>query len=114
MLKTIPLWVKFPELPLSYWSNLALSKIGSGLGKPLHADAYTTVIDRTSYAWILVEMDITRNLLGTIKLIDPTGKVIEQLVQYEWRPQYCQICYQIGHSYHNQQMQKQEGGTTKL
>ncbi|XP_019244458.1 PREDICTED: uncharacterized protein LOC109224325 [Nicotiana attenuata] len=76
--KTIPLWVKFPKLPLNYWSNMALSKIESGLGKPLYATC-TTVADRISYARILIEMDITRTLPGTIKLIDPNGKVIEQM-----------------------------------
>lgn len=31
-LKTIPIWIKLPNLPLSYWSENALSKIRSGLG----------------------------------------------------------------------------------
>lgn len=77
------LWVKFPKLPLSYWSNQALSKIGSGLGKPLYADACTTMADRVSYAMMLIEMDITRPLPGLIKLHDPKGMVIEQIVQYD-------------------------------
>nr|XP_009770224.1 PREDICTED: uncharacterized protein LOC104220956 [Nicotiana sylvestris] len=110
VLKTIPLWVKFPKLPLNYWSNKALSKIGSGLGKSLYADACTTVADRISYARILIEIDITRTLPGTIKLVDPNVKVIEQLVQYDWKHQYCQTCCQIGHSCHNNEVQKQEMG----
>ncbi|XP_019239960.1 PREDICTED: uncharacterized protein LOC109219951, partial [Nicotiana attenuata] len=110
VLKTIPLWVKFPKLPLNYWSNKALSKIESGLGKPLYADACTTVTDRISYARVLIEMDITRTLPGTIKLIDTNGKVIEQMVQYDWKPQYCQTCCQIGHSCHNKEAQKQDVG----
>ncbi|XP_019255064.1 PREDICTED: uncharacterized protein LOC109233643 [Nicotiana attenuata] len=110
VLKTILLWVKFPKLPLNYWSNKALSKIGSGLGKPLYADTCTTVADRISYARVLIEMDITRTLPGTIKLIDPNGKVIEQMVQYDWKPQYCQTCCQTGHSCHNMKVQKQEVG----
>ncbi|XP_016509455.1 uncharacterized protein LOC107826925 [Nicotiana tabacum] len=55
-------------------------------------------------------MDINRTLPGTIKLVDPNGKVIEQLVQYDWKPQYYQTCYQIGHSCHNKKVQKQEMG----
>ncbi|XP_070001910.1 uncharacterized protein [Nicotiana sylvestris] len=114
VLKTIPLWVKFPKLPLNYWSNKALSKIRSGLGKPLYADACITVADRISYARILIEMDITRTLPRTlprtIKLIDPNGKVIEQMVQYDWKLQYYQTCCQSGHSCHNKKMQNQEVG----
>ncbi|XP_070015421.1 uncharacterized protein [Nicotiana sylvestris] len=83
ILKTIPLWVKFPKLPLNYWSNMALSKIESGLGKLLYADACTIMADRISYAQILIKMDITKTLPGTIKLIDPNGKMIEQMVQYD-------------------------------
>nr|XP_009788258.1 PREDICTED: uncharacterized protein LOC104236092 [Nicotiana sylvestris] len=94
VLKTIPLWVKFPKLPLNYWNNQALSKIGSGLGKPLYDDACTTVADMISYVRVLIEIDITRVLPGSIKLFDPKGKVIEQ----------------IGHSCQDQQKQNQEGG----
>nr|XP_016436483.1 PREDICTED: uncharacterized protein LOC107762630 [Nicotiana tabacum] len=112
--KTIPLWVKFPKLPLSYWSNQDLSKIGSGLGKPLYADACTIVVVRISYATVLIEMDITRPLPGSIKLYDLKGKVIEPLIQYDWKPQYCQTCYQIGHSCKYQQKQNQEGGQQRF
>nr|XP_033512476.1 uncharacterized protein LOC117277165 [Nicotiana tomentosiformis] len=110
VLKTKLLWIKFPKLPLNYWSNLALSKIGSGLGKPLYVDACTTVADRVSYARVLIEMDITRPLPGLIKLYDPKGKVIEQVVQYDWKPQYCQTYCQIGHSCRDQKKQNQERG----
>ncbi|XP_070022733.1 uncharacterized protein [Nicotiana sylvestris] len=40
VLRTIPLWIKLPNLPLNLWSNQALSKTGSGLGKPIYADAW--------------------------------------------------------------------------
>ncbi|XP_075077077.1 uncharacterized protein LOC142163832 [Nicotiana tabacum] len=109
VLKTIPLLVKFPKLPLNYWSNHVLSKIGSGLGKPLYADACTTLADRVSYARVLIEMDITRIIPGSIKLYDPKGKVIEQMIQYDRKPQFHQTCCQIGHSCRDQKKQNQEG-----
>lgn len=31
----VPVWVKFPNLPLECWSPRCLSKIGGMLGKPL-------------------------------------------------------------------------------
>ncbi|XP_075076575.1 uncharacterized protein LOC142163212 [Nicotiana tabacum] len=114
ILRTIPLWVKFPKLPLSYWSNKALSKIGSGLGKPLYVDACTTMTDRVVYARVLIEMDITRPLPGSIKLCDPTRKKIDQIVQYDWKPQYCQECCQLGHSCKEQQKQHNEEGQQRI
>jgi hypothetical protein len=34
----LPVWVKFPNLPLQCWSPLCLSKLASVIGKPVHAD----------------------------------------------------------------------------
>ncbi|XP_019257662.1 PREDICTED: uncharacterized protein LOC109235869 [Nicotiana attenuata] len=66
-LKTIPIWIKLPNLPLSCWSASALSKIGSGLGQPIYADACTSNAERISYARILVEVDVTKELPTVIK-----------------------------------------------
>ncbi|XP_019248431.1 PREDICTED: uncharacterized protein LOC109227690 [Nicotiana attenuata] len=109
VLRTIPLWIKFPNLPLNLWSNQALSKIGSGLGKPLYVDACTTIAERIIYAGVLIEMDVTRPLPEKIKLYDPKGKVLEQLVHYDWKPMYCQKCCQLGHICKDQRKQKQDG-----
>ncbi|KAK4727179.1 hypothetical protein R3W88_032096 [Solanum pinnatisectum] len=83
VLRTIPLWVKLPNLPLNCWTTTTLSKIGSGLGKPLCADACTSNVERISYARLLVEIDVTQQMKEKIK--------------YEWRPMYCTKCCQVGH-----------------
>ncbi|XP_015164056.1 uncharacterized protein [Solanum tuberosum] len=82
ILITIPLWVKFPNLPLNCWNAVVLSKIESSLGKSLYADECTSQVNRISFARILVEMDITRPLRKMIKMYDPKGKVLEQQVWY--------------------------------
>ncbi|XP_019256265.1 PREDICTED: uncharacterized protein LOC109234651 [Nicotiana attenuata] len=107
VLKTIPIWVKFPNLPLSCWGMKALSKICSGLGTPVYADECTTNIARISYARVLIEMDITRTLPKSIVVQDPKGGVFEQKVQYDWQPEYCTTCLQIGHNCKNKNEQKQ-------
>ncbi|WMV32217.1 hypothetical protein MTR67_025602 [Solanum verrucosum] len=38
VLKVIPLWVKFPNLPLNCWGTKSLSRITSVLGKPICAN----------------------------------------------------------------------------
>ncbi|XP_075108979.1 uncharacterized protein LOC142180802 [Nicotiana tabacum] len=80
VLKTIPIWVKFPKLPLSCWGMKSLSKISSGLGTPVYADECTTNIARISYARVLIEMNITRPLPTSITVQDPKGGVFEQEV----------------------------------
>ncbi|KAG5572240.1 hypothetical protein H5410_062006 [Solanum commersonii] len=54
VLRTIPLWVQFPNLPLHYWGLATLSKMGNALGKPLYADEYTSGFGRISYARLLI------------------------------------------------------------
>ncbi|XP_075095239.1 uncharacterized protein LOC142173532 [Nicotiana tabacum] len=97
VLKTIPLWIQLPKLPLNYWEDDSLSRTGSTLGVPIYADACTTKVERISYARILVEMDVTRPLPRQIMVEDPNGKEFEQEVWYDWMPMYCNKCLQLGH-----------------
>ncbi|PHT86173.1 hypothetical protein T459_08279 [Capsicum annuum] len=86
----------------------ALSKIGSGLGRPLYADNCTTTTERISYARILVEIDVTRPIPYSIKICDPKGKVIDLPVMYDWEPVYYQEYCQIGHSCKEKRVQLAE------
>ncbi|XP_070013814.1 uncharacterized protein [Nicotiana sylvestris] len=86
VLQTIPISVKYPNLPLNCWGKRSLSRISSGLGIPLYADACTTQVDRISYARVLVEMDVTKELPRSIKVTDPNGKEFMQEITYVWEP----------------------------
>lgn len=78
VLKTIPIWVQYPNLPLNCWSKRSLSRISSSLGTLLYADDCTSSVHRFSYARVLVEMDITRAVPRSIVVQDPDGEVFEQ------------------------------------
>ncbi|XP_058723186.1 uncharacterized protein LOC131594992 [Vicia villosa] len=97
MMRTLPIWVKLPNLPLSLWGPKSLSKIGSALGTPLFTDECRTSKLRVSYARILVEMDITQKPKESIIIKDNERKHINQAVELEWKPKYCDECQQIGH-----------------
>ncbi|XP_070025320.1 uncharacterized protein [Nicotiana sylvestris] len=97
VLKTIPLWIQLPKLPLNCWEDNSLSRIGSTLGIPIYADACTTRVERILYARILVEMDVTKPLPKQIMVEDPNGREFEENVWYDWMPQYCTKCLQLGH-----------------
>ncbi|XP_058775924.1 uncharacterized protein LOC131650225 [Vicia villosa] len=109
MLRTIPIWVKLPHLPLYLWGKRSLSKIGSALGTPLVTDECTANRLRVSYARILVEIDITQAPVTEITIRDTEGNRKKQPIEYEWRPKFCQRCQKVGHNCEARQQQ-----TTKL
>jgi hypothetical protein len=98
MLRTIPIWVKLPQLPLYLWGQKSLEKIGSALGNPVVSDECTAQKLRASYARILVEMDVTKPMATEIIIKDKEGQKMTQPVEYEWRPKFCQRCQKVGHS----------------
>lgn len=50
-----------------------------------------------SYARILGEVDITRKLLDEITIKDKEGRKVKQVIEYEWKPNFCDKCQVIGH-----------------
>ncbi|XP_019263541.1 PREDICTED: uncharacterized protein LOC109241271 [Nicotiana attenuata] len=97
VLQIISVWVRYPNLPLNCWGVKSLSRISSGLGIPFYADACTTQLDRISYARVLIEMDVTKDLPKAIKVTDPNGREFLQEVAYDWVPEFCHTCIQMGH-----------------
>ncbi|CAN4110531.1 unnamed protein product [Withania somnifera] len=59
MLRVISLWVKFPGLPIVYWTEENLGRIASYIGKEICTDRMTLEVERVSYARVLIETDIT-------------------------------------------------------
>lgn len=78
ILRTIPVWVRLPNLPLNCWSDNSLSRLGSAIGVPLCADECTTKQLRVSFARLLVEIDVTKPLTRTIKLENYTREIKEK------------------------------------
>ncbi|OIT24741.1 hypothetical protein A4A49_36675 [Nicotiana attenuata] len=98
--QTIPLWVKFPGLPVGYWSSEALGKLASGIGKPLYTDKTTADMERISYARVLIEVDVAQPLPECIEIDMPFG-TFQQQVTYDWRPKFCVDCIKFGHDAEN-------------
>jgi hypothetical protein len=97
MLRTLPIWVKLPQLPLYLWGIKSLNKIGSAIGNPLVTDECTAHKLRVSYARLFIEVDVTQELPNDITIRDNEGNKIKQLVEYEWKPLYCEKCQKVGH-----------------
>jgi len=71
-----PVWVKFPNLPLCYWSPSCLSKIASVLGKPIQCDHMTSSLSRMSYARVLIELDLREDLQHSVAVSLPSGPIL--------------------------------------
>lgn len=97
LLRTVPVWVKLPQLPLHLWGPRSLSKIGSVIGKPFFTDECTANKLRVSYARILVEIDITQKLADTVTIKGIDGHKMNQPIEYEWKPTYCESFQKMGH-----------------
>lgn len=102
----IPLRVKFPNLTLNCRSMNSLSRIGSVPGRPPYADECTSKVDRVSYAFMLIEMGVTKPLPNSVKARYPMGKIFDQQVVYDWKLEYCPTCLLIGHSCQNPPQKK--------
>lgn len=55
-LESIPIWVKFPNLTMSFRSANGLSRIAGSLGRPICMDRGTTEGRRPAFAKVLVEV----------------------------------------------------------
>lgn len=91
ILSTIPIWVRFPGLPMGYWSPEILSKLASTIGRPLFTDKVTAQFEKISFARVLVEVDAAFPLPEEIEIETPFGLKIQD-VEYDWKPEFCNHC----------------------
>jgi hypothetical protein len=97
LLRVLPIWVTFPQLPLIFWGEKSIGKIASAIGKPMMTDECTAKKLRVSYARVLIEVAVTIELTNYITIRDPKGNKVLQQVEYEWKPPFCTKCNKVGH-----------------
>ncbi|KAK4731949.1 hypothetical protein R3W88_024937 [Solanum pinnatisectum] len=86
----IPLWVKFPNLSMSCWSDNSLSMIGSAISIPLYVDECTTKQSRIFFARVLNQTNVTKPLPDGIVVCAPDGGVLHQVFTYDWKLEFCE------------------------
>ncbi|KAJ8421613.1 hypothetical protein Cgig2_010180 [Carnegiea gigantea] len=97
-LKSIPLWIRLPNLELKYWSISSLSKIGSLIGIPIKTDQYTISKTMIQYARLLIEVPIEGPFPDYVDFFNEKGQLIRQQVQFDWKPTKCTHCHMLGHT----------------
>ena len=96
-LTSLPIWVKFYNIPLEYWTNTCLGYIASVVGKPLHMDSLTENRTKLSFARICIEIDLSSKFPKTTRLNLGNGKYTTIRIEYPWVPHNCSHCQVFGH-----------------
>lgn len=89
---SVPVWVKIHGLDVKYWSATRLGKIRSLLGRPIRVDDNTQGKIGINFARILVEVEIGYTLKQSIHFKNEVGVLIEQNIEYEWKPVKYNCC----------------------
>ena len=95
---SLPIWVKFFNIPLEYWTVTSLGYIASVVGIPLHLDTLTENHSRLSFARICIEVDVNCTFPNYALLDLENGKYSTIRIEYPWVPQKCAHCKIFGHS----------------
>ncbi|XP_062089105.1 uncharacterized protein LOC133795667 [Humulus lupulus] len=98
LVRSVPLWIRLPDLGLQYWGSKCLSALVSTLGKPIMVDKFTRERSRIQLARVLVEMEVIDNPPRSIQFFNRFGQIMEQEVEYEWLPIKCKACTGFGHA----------------
>ncbi|KAK1292578.1 hypothetical protein QJS10_CPB17g00529 [Acorus calamus] len=97
-LKSIPIWIKFPNLPLHFWSRTCIGKIASLIGTPLYMDTPTAARSRIAFARVCVEIEAGEELPDEVFVQIRNGDREAIRVTYDWKPEACKFCNTFGHN----------------
>lgn len=91
-------WVKFSNLPLHYFNEASLIKLGSLLGTVLRIHPSTLALTQQSFAKVCIEMDVSKPFVDTLWI--GTSKDYGWLVsvEYEGNHAFSQYCGLLGHT----------------
>ncbi|XP_021994891.1 uncharacterized protein LOC110891496 [Helianthus annuus] len=106
-IKSVPVWVKLHNVPITVYTGDGLSLLASKLGVPKRLDSYTADMcaenwGRSSYARAMIEVSADKELKDHVVLaipkMDEEGYITERVkVEYEWKPLRCATCCLFGH-----------------
>ncbi|KAL6539704.1 hypothetical protein OROHE_011475 [Orobanche hederae] len=93
----MPLWINLPNLTPECWTEESLLKISSEVGKHFFTDTYTSTRGKKSYARVLIEADVSKELVRTVQIELANGGTWAQEVVYEFEAKFCSSCEMFGH-----------------
>lgn len=103
----IPIWVKFPNLPLCCWNDTSFSKIASKVGIPLTVDSLMANKSCITFARVCVQISPSSLLPNEVSL-NLDGTIWKQGVVYDWKPSACLNCNTFCHDHNNYPLKPQK------
>ncbi|XP_021990883.1 uncharacterized protein LOC110887614 [Helianthus annuus] len=107
-IKTVPVWIKMHDIPLTAFTEDGLSLLASKIGNPKMLDSYTATMcaeswGRSSFARALVEIHADKELKKSITVAIPSldgnsHAKVEVKIDYDWEPMRCSSCCVFGHN----------------
>ena len=92
----VPIWVWLLNLLMDLWLDFVLETVGDAIGNFLFVDSATSDVLHSTCAQILVETDVSKDLLEKICL-DSTRGSWTQMLDYEGIPFRYRKCHMTGH-----------------
>lgn len=68
--KKLLVWARLPAIPIEYFEDDFLAKIGNQIGRPVRIDTTTSLVSIGKFARICVEVDLSKPLLSKFTLED--------------------------------------------
>ena len=85
-LTSLPILVKFYNIPQEYWTNTCMCYIASVVGKPPHLDSLTENRTRLSFSRIYIEVDLNSEFPKAALLNLGNDKYTTVRIEYPWVP----------------------------
>ncbi|XP_062114375.1 uncharacterized protein LOC133825453 [Humulus lupulus] len=101
LVKSVPVWVRLPDLGLQYWGLKTLSALVSTIGKPMMMDKVTKDKSMVKFSRVLVDVEISDKIPQCISFLNEKGQLMEQPIEFEWLPTRCSCCKNLGHGASN-------------
>ncbi|XP_077232439.1 uncharacterized protein LOC143869764 [Tasmannia lanceolata] len=108
-IRKIPIWVRFPGLPMHMWEEYYVFSLAASIGKPLKMGEN---LIENGEARVCVEVDCSNPAPDGI-WIGPKETGIWQQFKYEMLPKFCSVCDQFGHDVGNSVCPGMEKSTPK-
>ncbi|GKC19228.1 probable indole-3-pyruvate monooxygenase YUCCA10, partial [Tanacetum coccineum] len=106
-LKSVPIWVKFHDIPIVEFTANGLSVMDTKLGNPIMLYSYTSSMclqswGRMNYAraliYIRADLELKEDMVIAIPNVEDDGEVLHTVrVEYKWEPPRCGVCMVFGY-----------------
>jgi len=90
-------WIRLWELLQEYWMERTLYETAGAVGTPLLIDNVTKNRLYDHYAWILVDLDLSKDIIYEV-MVEREGYAFPVAIEHEGLPDFCTHCKNIVHN----------------